>query len=58
MRSYGGRLAVPVLRLNVVSHGLGLFIAVMMVVWVVGWTNVVHLVYTAALIASFEWSFP
>lgn len=45
--------SVPVVFLYVVCHCLWLRIAVMRVVWVVRWANILHLVDTAALVASF-----
>lgn len=53
-------LFIPVLRLDIISHCLGLFISVvvMMVVRVVRGSNIVHSVDAAAFVAPFERSLP
>jgi len=52
-----GFSSVPVFRLDVVSHSLWLLIAVVAVVmWVIGRSDISHLVYASALIASLVWS--
>ena len=45
--------SVPVVFLYVVCHCLWLRIAVMRVVWVVRWANILHLVDTATFVTSF-----
>lgn len=52
------RLSVPVIGFDVVCHGLGLSVAVVMVVTVaiVGRTNVVHLVHATTFVAPLIWS--
>lgn len=48
-------LFIPVVRLDIISHRLGLFISVVvMVVRVVGGSNIVHSVDTAAFVAPFK----
>ena len=51
--------SVPIFRFDVVSHVLWLLITVVVVaVAIIRRSDVVHLVYTTALIASLVWTIP
>ena len=46
--------SIPILRLDVIRHRLGLLIGMMWVVWVILWADILHLVGAAAFVAALE----
>lgn len=49
-------LSVPIIWLDKIGHVFGFLVTMMVMMWVIGWSNVIHFVYASALVASFVWS--